>query len=104
MHQLFGWYKHAGHCTQSVALYIDDMINRKVDEHCEWFLGIEESRVFQCRQFITNSYTELKKANPLFPFLVRERQNIDAKITARYGSFISNIYIMFMYVYFSLFQ
>lgn len=42
--------------------------------------------MFERRQFITNSYTELKKANPLFPFLVRERKDIDAKITARYGS------------------
>lgn len=38
------------------------------------------------RQFIESSYLELKKANPLFPLLVREDLgNVKASIVARFG-------------------
>ncbi len=37
------------------------------------------------RDFIHNSYSELKKANPKFPFLVRECSGVKPKLIARYG-------------------
>ncbi len=41
--------------------------------------------VFFCREFVFGNYTDLKKANPLLPILVRECEGISAKIWARYG-------------------
>lgn len=38
-----------------------------------------------CREFLLGSYVDLKKANPQFPFLVREASNVEAKLIARYG-------------------
>eukprot|EP00889_Picochlorum_renovo_P005431 jgi/Picre1/32461/NNA_007807.t1 len=36
------------------------------------------------REFVENSYLELKKSNPLFPILVREKTDVDATVIARY--------------------
>ncbi|GMH38859.1 hypothetical protein BSKO_06757 [Bryopsis sp. KO-2023] len=36
------------------------------------------------REFLFGNYVELKKANPKFPFLVREASQVEAKLIARY--------------------
>merc|ERR1711963_1210962 len=36
------------------------------------------------REFIEQSYLPMKKANPTFPFLVRECSNVQPKVYARY--------------------
>lgn len=38
------------------------------------------------REFVESSYIELKKSNPLFPILVREKTDVDATVIARYGT------------------
>ena len=38
------------------------------------------------RDFIHSSYSELKKANPKFPFLVRECSGVKPRLIARYGA------------------
>lgn len=38
-----------------------------------------------CRDFVHNSYQELKKANPKLPILIRECSGIQARMIARYG-------------------
>jgi hypothetical protein len=37
-----------------------------------------------CRAFVENNYVELKKANPNFPFLIRECSGIEPRVFARY--------------------
>lgn len=39
------------------------------------------------RNFIEQHYVTLKKANPEFPFLIRECSGVKAKLWARYGKF-----------------
>ncbi|KAK9863091.1 hypothetical protein WJX84_000885 [Apatococcus fuscideae] len=55
--------------------------------------NLQELRVHLCqkgpdsqgaRDFIHSSYSELKKANPKFPFLVRECSGVKPKLIARY--------------------
>eukprot|EP00741_Cyanophora_paradoxa_P002446 tig00000076_g2371.t1 len=52
-----------------------------------------ELRVYLCHQspksagvrdFLVREYAELKHLNPKFPIMVREGENVEAKITARY--------------------
>lgn len=37
------------------------------------------------RQFVMSTYKDLKTANPTFPILVREAENVKARLIARYG-------------------
>eukprot|EP00887_Chlorella_sp_A99_P005690 scaffold1.g5690.t1 len=55
--------------------------------------NLQELRIHLCqtgkgsegaRDFVLSSYQELKKANPLFPILVREASGVEAKLIARY--------------------
>ena len=41
--------------------------------------------VHVCRDFVHNTYQELKKANPTLPILIRECSGIQARMIARYG-------------------
>ncbi|KAI8466077.1 MAG: NADH:ubiquinone oxidoreductase 11 kDa subunit [Monoraphidium minutum] len=55
--------------------------------------SLQELRVHLCqtspaskgiREFLIGNYTEMKKANPDFPILVRECSGAEAKLVARY--------------------
>ncbi|XP_025085618.1 NADH dehydrogenase [ubiquinone] 1 alpha subcomplex subunit 2-like [Pomacea canaliculata] len=37
------------------------------------------------RDFIEKHYVQLKKENPMFPFLIRECSNVQPRVIARYG-------------------
>lgn len=42
------------------------------------------------REFVENSYVELKKANPQLPILVRECSGVQPRLWARFGKFNSS--------------
>lgn len=70
------WFFSIQHCESHQ--------NELAKEHQD----IETQHLFMfpvCRAFVVENFAEIKRANPYFPFLVREAAGAEAKLIARFG-------------------
>lgn len=67
-----------------------DVLHIYVAISCLFLIGVMGYKlIFFFRKFIENEYVGIKQKNPSFPILIRECSNVEPRIYARYGEFLS---------------